>query len=65
MNNDKNIECTIENIRIIEEQINFFENKRILFWLKKKNKNYINRIERLEMIRNYLYRRLEEKMDNE
>ena len=62
MNKDKSVKWTIESIRIIDEQINFFRKKTILFW---NNKKYVNRIEKLETIRGYLYKRLENKLDDE
>ena len=64
MNKDKSVELIIENIKNIEEQIFFFQNRRFLFWKMKKNNDYIKRIKSLENVKEYLYKRLEDKLDN-
>ena len=61
MDKEKSIEHTIESIKIIEKQIEFFENKKTLFFQKNKI-NY--RIQMLEGLKEGLYKTLEYKIDN-
>lgn len=58
------IDCTMESIRIIEEQIRDFEQNKPLFFHGKKLKEYNERIEKLESVKRYLYKRLEYKVDD-
>jgi len=62
MKKQNNIKQIIESIKVIEKQIEFFENKKKHIWFKK-NKKYNNRIRKLENTKQYLYKLLEYKMD--
>ena len=65
MKREERIERIIESIKIIEEQIKFFEDNKPLFFQKKKIQKYNNRINCLEHIRKGLYRSLECKIDKD
>lgn len=64
MKKEESINKTIESIKIIEEQIKYFEENKPLFFQKKKIQKYNDIIEYLEYIKNGLYRTLESKIDN-
>lgn len=64
MEKDRDIDCIIDNIKIIEGHIESFKRKKPLFFQKKKLVEYNERIENLESVRRYLYSSLESKIDN-
>lgn len=64
MEKDRDIDCIIDSIKIIEEHIESFKRKKPLFFQKKKLVEYNERIEKLEYIKNSLYKSLEYKVDN-
>ena len=64
MEKQKSINRTIESIRAIEDQIKYFEDNKPLFFQKKKLQKYIDQIDKLEEIKNGLYKILEYKIDN-
>ena len=64
MKKEESINKTIESIKIIEEQIKYFEENKPLFFQKKKIQKYNDIIEDLEYIKNGLYQTLESKIDN-
>lgn len=64
MKKEESINKTIESIKIIEEQIKYFEDNKPLFFQKKKLKEYNKRIECLEYIKHSLYKKLEYNLDN-
>ena len=57
---DNEIDKIIGDIKIIEEQINFFKEKKTLFFKKKKINN--KRIDDLENIKKFLFKSLECKL---
>lgn len=54
----------IDNIKIIEEQIIELEKKKPLFFQKDKLQKYNQKLEKLESVRRYLYKRLEYMINN-
>ena len=64
--NNSNIEikCIVDNIEIIESQIKTFGEMKPLFFQKRKIREYNNRIEKLESIKEFLYRNLEYYINN-
>ena len=59
MKDDNEIKFIVDNIKIIDEQIETFIKIKPLFFQKKKLKNYKDRLEDLEEIKNNLYKNLE------
>lgn len=54
----------IYDIKIIDKQINELEERKPLFFQKNKLKKYNERIEKLENIKRYLYKKLEYMIEN-
>ena len=57
------INCIVESVKIIEDQIKTFSEFKPLFFQKKKIQEYERRIETLEFIKECLYKRLEFRID--
>ena len=62
-NKEVEIDSTIENIKIIERQIEYFEGKRYFCFQKKKIQENKDRINNLVCVKKYLYKRLEHQID--
>lgn len=60
---DDDIEYIVDCIKIIERQIKYLETKKFLFFHRIRNKEYNERIQNLEHVKNYLYKRLEYKIE--
>ena len=63
-NNDKEIETTIKNIKLIEDQIKSIKRTKPLFFQTNKLKKHKERINTLEEIQKNLYKNLEYRIDN-
>ena len=55
----------IYDIKIIDNQINELEGRKIFFFQKNKLQKYNEKIEKLECVKRYLYKKLEYMIEND